>query len=281
MQPTSVDPTTVPPGPDPERPAPDPVCAAAIEEARTAAEDVAGPSSVGEHFAVYPEGERVVTHYFGCRAHGYVGWHWAVTLARVPRARHASVSEVTLLPGPEAMLAPTWVPWAERIAPGDLGAGDALPYRADDPYLVPGYTVTDEEDDDQLAWWELGLGRVRLLGPAGRDAAAHRWYTGSHGPTADVAVAAAGACGTCAYFVPMAGALRQLFGVCANDWSPSDGTVVSLDHGCGAHSETDAEPITPPSLPEPVLDELGAEPVILPRREDGSGSAAGPPGDQA
>jgi hypothetical protein len=28
-----------------------------------------------------------------------------------------------------------------------------------------------------------------------------------------------------------------MFGVCANEYSPSDGKVVSFDHGCGAHSE--------------------------------------------
>ena len=37
----------------------------------------------------------------------------------------------------------------------------------------------------------------------------------------------------------MAGALRAIFGVCANEWAADDGSVVSLDHGCGAHSETD------------------------------------------
>src|SRR5687768_18109890 len=47
-------------------------------------------------------------------------------------------------------------------------------------------------------------------------------------------------CSSCAYLVHLSGALRQVFGVCANEWSPSDGRVVSLDHGCGAHSETDA-----------------------------------------
>jgi hypothetical protein len=35
--------------------------------------------------------------------------------------------------------------------------------------------------------------------------------------------------------------MRGLFGACANEWSGSDGEVVSLDHGCGAHSQTDLE----------------------------------------
>src|SRR5215217_1882504 len=58
----------------------------------------------------------------------------------------------------------------------------------------------------------------------------------------------------------MAGALRQIFGVCASEWSPSDGSVVSLDHGCGAHSEVDVD-VRPEPLDSMVLDELGYEPV--------------------
>jgi hypothetical protein len=54
----------------------------------------------------------------------------------------------------------------------------------------------------------------------------------------------------------MAGALRSFFGVCANAWSPSDGHVVSLDHGCGAHSEVDLVREAPKPVEEPVLDEF-------------------------
>ena len=35
--------------------------------------------------------------------------------------------------------------------------------------------------------------------------------------------------------------MKQLFGVCANVYAPDDGKVVSLDHGCGAHSEVVAD----------------------------------------
>ena len=64
---------------------------------------------------------------------------WAVVVARAPRSRHVTVCEVVLLPGPDAVLAPTWVPWQDRIAPGDLGPADVLAYRQDDPYLAPGH----------------------------------------------------------------------------------------------------------------------------------------------
>jgi hypothetical protein len=53
----------------------------------------------------------------------------------------------------------------------------------------------------------------------------------------------------------MSGALRAVFGVCANEWSPSDGAVVSLDHGCGAHSEADVARPAPEAIGRPVLDD--------------------------
>jgi hypothetical protein len=249
------------------RPAePDAVCAGAVALARSAAEELAGQGEVGDHLGVLAEGERLVTHYFACRARGYQGWRWAITVARAPRSRSATVCETVLLPGDGAVLAPAWVPWTDRLAPGDLGTVDVLPYREDDPLLLPGYTQTGDEEADHLAVWEFGLGRVRVLGPLGRDETTARWYHGDRGPTADEAVHAAAACSTCGYFLPLAGTLRQVFGVCANEWSPSDGRVVSVDHGCGAHSETDVERPEPIPLPEPILDETGAEAVVLPQR---------------
>lgn len=218
----------------------DAVLGSAVDLARAAAEEVAErPELVGEHLGVVVEGERLVSHRFATTAPGYRGWHWTVTLARVPRGRSATVCEVDLLPGDDAVLAPPWVPWSDRLRPGDLGPTDLLPYLPDDDRLEPGYTATGEEDADRLAIHELGLGRVRVLSPLGRSDASERWYRGSHGPTAASAIAAPAPCSTCGFLVLMAGSFRTAFGVCANEWSPDDGRVVSMDHGCGAHSETD------------------------------------------
>ncbi|MSY51566.1 MAG: DUF3027 domain-containing protein, partial [Actinobacteria bacterium] len=30
---------------------------------------------------------------------------------------------------------------------------------------------------------------------------------------------------------------RSAFGVCGNEYAPDDARVVSVDHGCGAHSQ--------------------------------------------
>ena len=253
----------------------DAVLLAAVDLARAALEEVAEPGTVGAHSGMEMLGERLAMHWFECLSPGYHGWRWGVSVARVPRAKVATVCETNLLPGPEAVLAPEWLPYADRLAPGDLGPGDVLPRRPDDPNLEAGFEATGDEDVDQLAFFELGLGRPRVLSPEGRDGAATRWYDGESGPNAEIALKATARCSTCGYFVPMAGALRAVFGVCANEWSPSDGRVVSLDHGCGAHSETDVEQPEPTPIGEPIVDELAVDvEQVLP-----SGGDAMPPAD--
>ena len=234
----------------------DAVLAAAVEVAREAAESIAEPGTVGDHLGLQMDDERLATHYFACTARSYPGWRWAITVARVPRGKVATVCETNLVPGEGALLSPQWLPYADRLAPGDLGAGDVLPYKQDDPLLVPGFEATGDEDVDELAAYELGLGRKRVLSAEGREAAAQRWYDGENGPHSDVAEKAPAPCSSCGYFLPMAGALRSFFGVCANAWSPSDGRVVSLDHGCGAHSEIDVEPAEPLVTGQPIIDEI-------------------------
>src|SRR5262249_50605985 len=95
----------------------DQACAAALDVARDGL-DVDG---IGAHLEAVPAGERLVTHLFECTLPGYRGWRWAVTVARAPRSKRVTVCETVLLPGADALLAPVWVPWQERLQPGDLG----------------------------------------------------------------------------------------------------------------------------------------------------------------
>ena len=213
-------------------------CPAAVELARHALEEVTDPITIGEYLAAVPDADRLVTHLFDCTLSGYRGWRWAVTLSRVPRSRTATVCEMELLPGEEALLAPAWVPWADRLEPGDITRSDRLPRKETDERLEPGWEATGE-DADAVALDQLDLGRPRVLSAQGVSSAAERWYGGDHGPDAEGVRKAHATCSTCGFFLPMAGALRAIFGVCANEWAADDGSVVSLDHGCGAHSETD------------------------------------------
>lgn len=225
----------------------DPVCRDAIELARAALASVAPEGHVGEHLGVVAEEDRVATHRFTCLAPGYRGWEWAVTVARASRARAATVDEIALLPGAEALVAPPWVPWSERVAPGDLGVGDVLPTHDDDPRLAPGWSGLDDlaaaSDEPGLrpTGWELGIGRRRVLSTEGRDDAASRWLAGETGPSAAMARSAPAPCATCGFLLPIGGPTGSAFGVCANGMSPADGRVVSLAYGCGAHSEATSE----------------------------------------
>ncbi|KRV50068.1 hypothetical protein AQ490_17780 [Wenjunlia vitaminophila] len=270
---------------------PDRLCAEAVELARAAAEEAAGPGGVGEHLGAVADGDRVVTHSFACKEPAYRGWRWAVTLARASRSRYVTVDELVLLPGPDAVLAPEWVPWSERLRPGDLGPGDLLPTEADDLRLEPGWTGADQPPPNSVearleqpyaeeagvqdaavqeaviqdvvaptvgsiaaVAEEIGMDRARVLSRYGLTTAAERWED-SFGPRTAMAQAAPAHCATCGFLVPVAGSLRQAFGLCANEYSPADGHVVSLGFGCGAHSEAAVMP-RPPQPAEPVLDEL-------------------------
>lgn len=237
---------------------PDEIAAAAVDLAREAAEADA-PGLVGEHLGVDADEPRVVTHYFASLDPAYRGWRWAVTVARASRAKTATVDDVVLLPGADAVLAPEWVPWSERLRPGDLGVGDLLPTAADDPRLVATYASTDDGEVAEASF-ELGLGRERVLSYDGRLDAVERWYAGDPGPEAAIARSAPAACASCGFFIPLAGALRQAFGACANSFAPDDGKVVAVDHGCGAHSQAVVVPVVP-APPPPLIDESAYEVV--------------------
>jgi len=232
----------------------------AVDAAREALLLTIPAGDVGEHLGHQDEGERVVTHLFACSRTGYLGWRWAVTVARASRQKTVTVDEVVLLPGDEAIVAPEWLPWRDRIKPGDLGPGDLLPTEDDDPRLVPGYTAGDETiDEDSLMSVsdEIGLGRARVLSLEGRGLAAQRWYDGSHGPEAPIALSAPANCGSCGFLLRLAGPMSQLFGACANAYANDDGRVVSYDHGCGGHSDAQfGSKNLPLPLPDPVLDTL-------------------------
>ncbi|GGO46176.1 hypothetical protein GCM10012287_15870 [Streptomyces daqingensis] len=278
---------------------PDRLCAEAVDLAREAVEAVAAPGELGEHVDVVADGDRVVTHLFECLVPGYRGWRWAATVTRASRAKSVTLDETVLLPGPDALLAPEWVPWSERLRPGDLGPGDLLPTEAEDLRLEPGYAgdetadlpradgaasvpgledLVEDEDVDLLPGpprdvdavasppergtiaavaEELGMARPRILSRFGLLSAAERWEE-EYGPDTPMAQSAPAKCVTCGFLMPLTGSLRQAFGVCANEYSPADGRVVSLAYGCGGHSEAAVMPKTP-QPPPPVIDETRAD----------------------
>ena len=257
---------------------PDSVCASAVDLARRAITDALDPDfaapsvpveHVGAHIDVTAEIENSAIHRFECKAPGYVGWNWVVTLLR--GGKEPTVADVVLLPGDGALLAPEWMPWSERVRPGDLGVGDVLPTSPNDVRLVPGYTgegdaqpTTDAQAIRDVVW-ELGLGRERVLSPEGRDDTMLRWYHGDFGPDSAMAKAAPANCSSCGFLMHFGGTAGRVFGVCANLMSPADGRVVSLDFGCGAHSEVVAPQHSPVDVIDLVINELAFDELTIDR----------------
>jgi len=243
----------------------DPILTRAVDEARAALVEQVGADVVGDPQGFVSEGKHAVTQYFDCTQAGYPGWRWAVTVAHAEGVDGVTIDEIVLLPGEAAIVAPPWVPYRERIQPGDLSPGDILPTDEDDPRLVPAYLAGDPGDDasdDILAEAvdgrllrevsdELGLGRARVLSVEGRELAADRWFESDQGPESLLSQQAPHACASCGFLVRLAGPLSLTFGVCANEYANDDGRVVALGHGCGAHSEAQ---LRKKQLPQPVPD---------------------------
>jgi hypothetical protein len=245
-----------------------------IAVAREAAVAEAGRTNlVGGYQGAFAEDEVAVTAEFDALDRGYLGWRWSVTLALVEPG-HPTISEVVLLPGAGALLAPPWVPWDQRIRAGDLGAGGLLPTAPDDVRLVPGYVESEDPAIEDLEH-ELGIGRVRVLSREGRDDAAQRWHDGPFGPEDTIAQLASGQCITCGFYVPLAGALGTTLGVCANEFSPADGRVVDAAFGCGAHSEARIDAPSISAFVPSAVDELVLEVHVRPGQIATPGSGQG------
>lgn len=253
----------------PKSPKLDAVLSGAVEIARAAVVEACGEPTVGEHLGYRTDADRLGSHVFATTNQGYRGWQWTVTVARAPRSRTATVCEIELLPGDGALLPPTWLPWADRLAPGDLGPTDVLPFIADDPRLETGHRPTGDVAVDHVAVVELGLGRERVPTRLAIDAAAQRWNDSDRGASSPGARASDEPCESCGFMLPLQGSLGSMFGVCLNEWSPDDGKVVAADHACGAHSETDAPEAPAVWNPaRPVVDEFDLEVTRVVSRAD-------------
>ncbi|PPF46800.1 hypothetical protein C5B85_00450 [Pseudoclavibacter sp. AY1F1] len=92
--------------------------------------DVTPASELGELIAVVPEeDDGVYTLQYTTRLPGYPDWRWNVSLVRLVDQSEPTVLEAELLPGDGALLAPSWVPWSDRLADYEaaqlLEAGEA------------------------------------------------------------------------------------------------------------------------------------------------------------
>ena len=120
-----------------------------VEVARAALLEITAEADVGALVSEQIDDDGVSTIQFASSMLGYPDWFWTVSVAQLP-GEEPTVLEAELLPGEGALIAPDWVPWADRledykaaqaaIAAGELAAGDADDDADDD--------VDDDADDD-------------------------------------------------------------------------------------------------------------------------------------
>jgi hypothetical protein len=204
-----------------------------------AAHEAEFATQVGDFVSVdFDDDNRVATYLFNAEINGYRGWRWCITIAKVDEDTAPTICDVVVIPGPDSLLAPDHIPYRDRILPEDITPGVIVPSASDDTRLAPSINaLIHDEDLDATQVFDLGLLRPRVLSIEGRDQASKRWYESDRGPSAPLAQQAPKPCSSCGFFLPIAGSLRSSFGVCANALAPDDARVVSVDHGCGAHSE--------------------------------------------
>lgn len=119
--------------------------------ALAALREITPASTIGPAAGYLPEEDGSVSLRFENRLAGYPGWYWTVTVARVGD-EDPTVLEVELLPGDGALLAPEWVPWAERLAEYRAHQIELAEAAAADGDETPDADEADEDalDDDVL-----------------------------------------------------------------------------------------------------------------------------------
>lgn len=205
----------------------------AVETARQALDEVEQDGEIGEHIGVTGLGGNVATHRFAADVPGYNGWEWQAVVACADGSDWVTVNEIALVPSKGALEAPEWVPYSQRLRPGDLGPGDILELAPDDE------RVTDDSFSRHAITF-TGRETKRYLTVKGLEDAERRWRTGDFGPNSEFAEQATLSCRTCAFYLPLGEPVGEHFGICANEYS-ADGRVVASSYGCGAHSDVTAQ----------------------------------------
>ncbi|MDR3128586.1 MAG: DUF3027 domain-containing protein [Bifidobacteriaceae bacterium] len=201
---------------------------------RSAVDCAQDKSQVGSYLESFKIDTRIVSHHFEAHVIGYGGWVWEIIMSRPHLSKELIIYSTNLVAGKDSIVPPVWVPWVDRILPSDVQTWDALAYKPNDTNLVhSGLPRTDITDIEKLALW-----RTRVISPIGKNATIKRWLKSRVGSRSKTKKIAKNICINCGYFVPLSGQLGQGFGACSNAFSPNDGSVVSINNGCGSHSET-------------------------------------------
>ena len=118
-----------------------------LEVARAAATQNAGEKAVSNFVELIEEGDGAYSFVFEAKLEGYQGWLWSVTLFD-SGDEAPTISEVVLLPGEQALLAPAWVPWSERLADWKALQVELEAQAALEALEADESTEDDDEDED-------------------------------------------------------------------------------------------------------------------------------------
>jgi hypothetical protein len=119
-----------------------------LEVARAAATQNAGEKAVSNFVELIDEGDGAYSFVFEAKLEGYQGWLWSVTLFD-SGDEAPTISEVVLLPGEQALLAPAWVPWSERLADWKALQVELEAQAALEALEAGESTEDDDEDEDE------------------------------------------------------------------------------------------------------------------------------------
>jgi len=130
---------------------PDEVLLSAVGAARAALHEITPAATVGSPAGHLVEGDGVLSLLFENRLPGYPGWFWTVTLSREPDTGDVNVLETELMPGEGALLAPDWVPWADRLAEyqAQKKAEREAAAAAGEPEPEDEFVTDDSDEDDE------------------------------------------------------------------------------------------------------------------------------------
>ncbi|MGF3056842.1 DUF3027 domain-containing protein [Microbacterium sp. YY-01] len=120
---------------------------AAHDVALAALYEITDEATVGEAAGQSVEPDGSVSLLFTNRLPGYPGWMWTVTVTSVDGAA-PTVLEAELLPGEGALVAPEWVPWAERLAEYRAHQAELAEQAANDDSAIDDDSDHDDDDDD-------------------------------------------------------------------------------------------------------------------------------------
>jgi len=124
---------------------------ALLELAKAAAADFAKPNALGDFVESVEEEPGVTTFMWQSTHAGYLGWRVAAIVAHFGGDEPATVSEVLLVPGADALVAPDWVPWSERLADYQALQAELEKQAALDAELAAAEGDDSEDADDEDA----------------------------------------------------------------------------------------------------------------------------------